>query len=108
MRVAMHPSDLSREDLSFADGLIRRQFLGQLTASAIATTLWPSLAHAVTEIWEEGDPFCALPNRPLDKPDGYDLDLAFLESFIGLSELLVGVSPLSRQLANQYMERYAH
>src|SRR4051794_6194108 len=97
MRVAMHPVDLHEEDYHPAGVVARRQFLGQLAATTFAATLFPNVAHAVTEVWEEGDPLCALPHRPLDKPDGYELDLAFLESFLGLSEVLVGVTPLDRQ-----------
>jgi hypothetical protein len=59
------------------------------------------------ELWEDGDPLCVVPYPALEKPDGYDLDLAYLETFIALSTALTGVTPLDRHLANQYMERYA-
>ena len=59
------------------------------------------------ELWEAGDPLCVVPYPTLDKPDGYELDLAYLETFIALSGGLTGVAPLERHLANQYMERYA-
>jgi len=84
--------------------LLRREVLGGLAAVA---TLLPGLASATTEVWEEGDPLCAVPDPPLDKPNGYDLDQRYLDSFVGVSEALTGVAPLDRHLANQYMERYA-
>jgi hypothetical protein len=59
------------------------------------------------ELWESSDPLCVVPYPTLDKPDGYELDLAYLETFIALSGALTGVSALDRHLANQYMERYA-
>ena len=59
------------------------------------------------ELWEAGDPLCVVPYPTLEKPDGYDLDLAYLETFIALSSALTGVGPLDRHLANQYMDRYA-
>jgi len=34
------------------------------------------------ELWESGDPLCVVPYPALDKPDGYELDLAYLETFI--------------------------
>jgi hypothetical protein len=43
----------------------------------------------------------------LDKPNGYELDRAYLESFLEVSERLTGVAPLDRHLAREYMERYA-
>ncbi len=85
----------------------KRQFLGQLAAASAAAILWPSGAEAVMELWEAGDPLCVVPYPALPKPDGYDLDLAYLETFTALSVALTGVSPLDRHLANQYMERYA-
>jgi len=87
--------------------LLRREFLEQIAATGVATVLLPSLANATTEVWEEGDPICAVANPPLEKPNGYELDGAYLESFVGLSEALTGVGPLDRHLANQYMERYS-
>src|SRR5215211_450172 len=90
----------SRENIS------KRRFLAELAAASAAAILWPSGAHAVMELWESGDPLCVVPYPTLDKPDGYDLDLAYLETFIALSGALAGVVPLDRHLANQYMERY--
>jgi hypothetical protein len=87
--------------------LSKRQFLGRLAAASAAAILWPSGAEAVMELWEAGDPLCVVPYPALPKPDGYDLDLAYLETFTALSVALTGVSPLDRHLANQYMERYA-
>src|SRR5216684_8098207 len=85
----------------------KRQFLGQLAAASAAAILWPSGAEAVMELWEAGDPLCVVPYPALPKPDGYEIDLAYLETFTALSVALTGVSPLDRHLANQYMERYA-
>jgi hypothetical protein len=85
----------------------KRRFLGQLAAASTAAILWPSGANAVMELWEAGDPLCVVPYPALDKPDGYELDLAYLETFIAVSGALTGVAPLERHLANQYMERYA-
>jgi hypothetical protein len=85
----------------------KRRFLGQLAAASAAAILWPSGAEAVMELWEAGDPLCIVPYPTLEKPDGYELDLAYLETFITLSSALTGVAPLDRHLANQYMERYA-
>ena len=59
------------------------------------------------ELWEEGDPLCSVHYDALTKPDGYDLDLAYLESFIGVSKSLTGLTDLDRHIANQYMERFA-
>jgi hypothetical protein len=88
--------------------LARRRFLEQLAiASGTAAVLWPGSAKAVMELWEEGDPLCSVHYDPLPKPDGYDLDLGYLESFIGLSVMLTGIPKFDRHLANQYMERYA-
>lgn len=84
----------------------RREFL-VLAATGAATALFPALANATTEVWEEGDPLCAIPDPPLEKPAGYELDREYLESFVRLSEGLTGVKPLDRHLGNQYMERYA-
>jgi hypothetical protein len=89
------------------DLFLRRQFLGQLAATGAFAALWPGLAHALTEEWEDGDPLCRVPYSELSKPNGYELDAAFLKSFIGLSEALTGVVPLDRHLAGQYMQRYA-
>ena len=85
--------------------LRRRQFLGQVAATSVAVLLWPGLADAATELWEEGDPLCQISMASVT-PD-YDLDLAFLNSVIGLSETLTDVAPLDRHLSNQLMERYA-
>jgi hypothetical protein len=103
----MTPLDGS-DAIQFSDAAIsKRQFLGQLAAVGAAAILWPSSANAVMELWESGDPLCVVPYPTLDKPDGYELDLAYLESFIAMSGALTGVAPLDRHLANQYMERYA-
>ena len=103
----MIPLDGS-DAIQFSDEIIsKRRFLGQLAAASAAAILWPSGANAVMELWESGDPLCVVPYPTLDKPDGYELDTAYLETFIALSGALTGVSPLDRHLANQYMERYA-
>lgn len=103
----MTPLDGS-DAIQFSDEIIsKRHFLGQLAAASAAAILWPSGANAVMELWESGDPLCVVPYPTLDKPDGYELDTAYLETFIALSGALTGVSPLDRHLANQYMERYA-
>jgi hypothetical protein len=47
------------------------------------------------------------PRGELAKPEGYELDEAFLKSFIGLSEALTGVKPLDKNLAGELMDRYA-
>lgn len=85
--------------------LLRREFLGHLAAAGVAVS-WPGLAEA-TEVWEEGDPLCAVADPPLEKPNGYGLDRLYLDNFVELSESLTGVAPLDRQLANEYMDRYA-
>ena len=59
------------------------------------------------ELWEEGDPLCSVHYDALAKPDGYDLDLAYLESFLGASKSLTGLAEFDRHIANQYMERFA-
>jgi hypothetical protein len=87
--------------------LPRREFLSRLALTGAATAMWPALAEAMTEVWEEGDPLCALPDLPLEKPSGYELDGQYLESFVELSETMTGVARLDRHLANQYMERFA-
>jgi hypothetical protein len=91
----------------FQENISKRRFLAELAAASAAAILWPSGAHAVMELWESGDPLCVVPYPTLDKPDGYHLDLAYLETFIALSGALTGVGSLDRHLANQYMERYA-
>lgn len=93
-------------DSQFENLWPRREFLG-LTAVGVATALLTNLANATTEVWEEGDPLCAVPDPPLEKPNGYELDREYLESFVALSEGLTGVAPLDKHLANEYMERYA-
>src|SRR5712671_412678 len=100
---------LERQDaIHFSqENISKRRFLAQLAAASAAAILWPSGAEAVMELWEAGDPLCVVPYPTLPKPDGYDLDLAYLETFTALSVALTGVSPLDRHLANQYMERYA-
>ena len=86
----------------------RRRFLEQFAiAGATAAVLWPGSAKAVMELWEEGDPLCGVHYDALPKPDGYDLDLAYLESFLGASKSLTGLTDLDRHIANQYMERFA-
>ena len=103
----MAPLD-RRDAIHFSqENISKRRFLAELAAASAAAILWPSGAHAVMELWESGDPLCVVPYPTLDKPDGYDLDLAYLETFIALSGALTGVAPLDRHLANQYMERYA-
>jgi hypothetical protein len=103
----MTPLDGS-DAIQFSDTIVsKRHFLGQLAAAGAAAILWPSSAGAVMELWESGDPLCIVPYPMLDKPDGYELDLAYLETFIAMSGALTGVAPLDRHLANQYMERYA-
>ncbi|MGY4419494.1 hypothetical protein ACVWY2_001919 [Bradyrhizobium sp. JR6.1] len=89
--------------------LARRRFLERLAVAAgTAAVLWPGAsAGAVMELWEEGDPLCSVHYDALPKPDGYDLDLSYLESFIGVSAMLTGIPKFDRHLANQYMERYA-
>jgi len=88
--------------------LSRRHFLEKIaTAGVAAAVLWPGSAKAVMELWEEGDPLCGVHYEALAKPDGYDLDIAYLESFIGLSKSLTGITDLERHLANQYLERFA-
>jgi hypothetical protein len=88
--------------------LARRNFLEKVAiASATAAILWPGSAKAVMELWEEGDPLCRVPYDALPKPDGYELDIAYLESFIGVSKSLTGLAELDRHMANQYMERFA-
>jgi len=93
-------------DPQLANLLLRRRFLG-LTATGVATLLLSEIANATTEVWEEGDPLCAVPDPPLEKPSGYELDRDYLESFVALSEGLTGIAPLDKHLANEYMERYA-
>jgi hypothetical protein len=68
----------------------------------------PALAQAQQGLgeWEDGDPLCRQGYAELDKP-AYELDAAFLSSFVELSAALTGVAPLDRNLANEYMERYA-
>lgn len=86
----------------------RRRFLERFAiAGATAAVLWPGSAKAVMELWEEGDPLCGVHFDPLPKPDGYDLDIAYLESFLGVSRSLTGLTDFDRHIANQYMERFA-
>jgi len=103
----MNPLDCPDAIDSSKEAISKRRFLGQLAAASAAAILWPSGANAVMELWESGDPLCVVPYPALDKPDGYELDLAYLETFIAVSGALTGVAPLDRHLANQYMERYA-
>ncbi len=62
------------------ENISKRRFLAQLAAASAAAILWPSGAEAVMELWESGDPLCVVPYPTLDKPDGYELDLAYLET----------------------------
>jgi hypothetical protein len=103
----MIPLDRPGANQVSQENISKRQFLAQLAAASAAAILWPSGAEAVMELWESGDPLCIVPYPTLDKPDGYELDLAYLETFIALSGAMTGVAPLDRHLANQYMERYA-
>ena len=65
--------------------LIRREVLGYLAASGVAAALWPAFIGQAAEIWEEGDSICAPQQYPaLEKPNGYELDSAYLESFLTL------------------------
>jgi hypothetical protein len=98
-----------RENQPDDTDLARRRFLERLAvAASTAAVLWPGKAGAYAmELWEEGDPLCRVRYDPLPKPDGYDLDLGYLESFIGVSAMLTGMPKFDRHLANQYMERYA-
>lgn len=100
----MTPLDV---DALSEESISKRKFLGHLAATSAAAILWPSGAEAVMELWESGDPLCVVPYPTLEKPDGYELDLGYLETFITLSAAVTGVSPLDRHLANQYMDRYA-
>jgi hypothetical protein len=102
------PDHRGRLPQSSEAALLRRHFLRQLAATSIVGILWPSLADATEELWEEGDPLCGVPYyKQLSEPNGYQLDLAFLDSFVDLSESLTGVARLDRHLANELMERYA-
>jgi hypothetical protein len=103
----MTPLDCPDAIRSSQETISKRRFLGHLAAASAATILWPSGANAVMELWEAGDPLCVVPYPTLDKPDGYELDLAYLETFIAVSGAVTGVASLERHLANQYMERYA-
>src|SRR5262249_33441998 len=87
------------------DFFLRRQFLGQLAATSAIASAWPALAQTY-EGWDEGDPLCRESYKDV-APEGYELDEAFLKSFIGLSEALTGVKPLDKNLAGELMERYA-
>jgi hypothetical protein len=86
--------------------LQRRHFLEGFAATGALAALWPSMAEAVEE-WEDGDPLCRLPYSELKKPDGYELDATYLKNFVRLSEALTGVAPLDRNLAGEYMQRFA-
>jgi hypothetical protein len=86
---------------------VRRRFLGQLAGTGAVMSVWPALAQTGGEGWDEGDPLCRVLYAELAAPDGYELDEAFLKSFIGLSEALIGVKPLDRNLAGELMDRYA-
>jgi hypothetical protein len=86
---------------------LRRRFLGQLAGTGAVMSVWPALAQTGGEGWDEGDPLCRVSYAELAAPDGYELDEAFLKSFIGLSEALTGVKPLDKNLAGELMDRYA-
>ena len=86
---------------------LRRRFLGQLAGTGAVMSVWPALAQTGGEGWDEGDPLCRVSYAELATPDGYELDEAFLKSFIGLSEALTGVKPLDKNLAGELMDRYA-
>jgi hypothetical protein len=88
------------------DFFLRRQFLGQLAAIGTVASVWPALADT-PEGWDDGDPLCRVPYTELAAPEGYELDAAFLKSFIGLSEALTGVKPLDQNMAGELMDRYA-
>src|SRR5260221_13609252 len=103
----MTPLDCPDATQFTEENISKRKFLAQLAAASAAAILWPSGAEAVMGLWEAGDPLCVVPYPTLDKPDGYELDLAFLQTFIPLSGDFTGVAPLERPLANQYMERDA-
>ncbi len=105
----MAPSTAHDERLARATnaGVIRRDILGYLASIGVASVLWPAIARAEAEIWEEGDSICAQQDTALEKPNGYELDDAYLASFLSLSEILTGVAPLDRHLGNEFLERYA-
>ncbi len=86
----------------------RRRILLQLAAAGVFGTMLPALAEAQQGPgeWEDGDPLCRQSYTELEKP-AYELDAAFLTSFVGLSSALTGVAALDRNLASEYMERYA-
>jgi hypothetical protein len=86
---------------------LRRHFLRQLAATGAVVSGWPALAQTGGEGWDEGDPLCRVRYSELAAPEGYELDEAFLKSFIGLSEALTGVKPLEKNLAGELMDRYA-
>ena len=101
-------ASIDQSDPIYKDtSLLRRQFLAQVAATGALVTLWPGMAEAFVEEWEDGDPLCRVPYPELDKPDGYELDSAFLKTFVSLSEALTGVSPVDRSLASEYLQRYA-
>src|SRR5262249_37318242 len=101
----MNRTDRSRSR-SPEDFFLRRQFLGQLAATGAVASVWPALAQTY-EGWDEGDPLCREEYKELAAPEGYELDEAFLKSFIALSEALTGVKPLDKNLAGELMDRYA-
>ena len=103
----MVPNDPRQTALKNNDVSLRRHFLGHAAALSAIAMLWPVASDAAMELWEEGDPLCKVAYHALDKPDGYELDIAYLESFISISESLTGVNRLDQYLANEYMERYA-
>jgi hypothetical protein len=93
---------------SVADNLSlsRRRFLrGGAAAGAAAVGFIGSMPAARAEIWEEGDVQCHVPAD--ETTPTYDIDDALLARFIRLSEVLAGASLRDKQLASQYLERYA-
>ena len=91
---------------SAEDFFRRRQFLGGLAATGAIASAWPAIADT-PEGWDDGDPACRVPYAELAAPDGYDLDAAFLQSFVELSEALTGVALPDKNLAGELMNRYA-
>src|SRR5258708_34188595 len=104
----MTPLDCPDATQFTEENISKRKFLAQLAAASAAAILWPSGAEAVMELWESGDPLSVVPYPTLDKPDGYALDVASLDTFISLSGGLSGFAPLDRHLSTQSMDRSAY
>lgn len=86
--------------------LLRREFLWCLAATGLAAALWPGVADASTEVWEEGDLQCQPPVSPVTP--SYDVnDPTLLRTFMQLSETLTGVRPLDEHIGRKYLERFA-